>query len=197
MSYTLTRGLHPDTLAALAGHFFPAVLVYDDWAGTDVYAHTGAGAMSWDGQTWVGVSGYGGLDIPAEGPGTAAPRAKIRLAVPFDEVEATMTADIRNRVTRIYGAVTTERMGSTLIGDAFEVFNGTKQGLAEFEDVIKDDDDGREVQTTIEVELSGGPPARASATVVHSNEDQSQRFPADTIGRLWIGSEDRQRKVIW
>lgn len=189
----LKRGLHADTLAALvAGGFHPALLVYLDWPGGAVRAHTGAGDIDWGGETWTGVMGYGSVEVPAEAGGGVPSDTLLTMVVPEDQYDAVMAADIRNRPGIVYGAVTTERAGSTLVGEPFELFSGYMDGLVE----TLEDSEGRLVHV-VRVALGSGPGMRSTATVVHSHEDQSAAYPSDTIGRLLIGSRDRQLRVIW
>lgn len=192
----LTRTIHPDTLAALqSGSFHPAMLVWLDWPGEALYVHSGSGQIAWNGNTYSGVSvgdrSFGRPDIPDDGPGLVPAEATLSLVVPSDAVDEVLDAQIRNLSAAIYFAVVTERAGSTLIGEPFELFTGHMDAISE----TAQRKDGV-AQHIIRLGLGTGPSPRASASIVHSPEDQSRAYPGDTIGRLLINSAKRAERVV-
>ena len=189
----LTRDLHPDTQAALlAGGFYPVLLVELDWTDGVIRASTGFGNVDWDGHTWVGVAGFGAVQVPEEASASAPAEAVLSMVLPEDEFDTVMGADVQGLPGVIRVALVTEAGGGTLVGAPFELYSGYVDGLVEaFEDV-----DGRQMHQ-VRVLLGGGPGMRSGATVVHSHEDQQARYPGDTIGRLLINVRDRLKRVVW
>ena len=49
----------------------------------------------------------------------------------------------------------------------------------------------------LRLDLGVGPSARSAATVLHSAEDQSVKFPGDTAGRHLIEIEKRVQVMTW
>ncbi|WP_428924998.1 hypothetical protein [Marinibacterium sp. SX1] len=189
----MKRDIHPDTLAAIvSGNFHPALMVYLDWPGDPVWAHTGAGDMSWGGQDWVGVASMGGIEIPPETADGVSSETILTLVVPEEDLDAIMAADIRNRPGEIYFAVVTERAGNVLIGEPFLFYEGPMNGLAE-----RIERDGSAVYFSVRVTVGSAPGLRDAATVVHSYEHQQGEFPGDTAGRLLINSPAAAAQVVW
>lgn len=189
----LTRGLHPDTLAAIvAGNFHPGVMVELDWPNAPVHAHSGKGQFDWNGETWSGVMGYGEVNVPGETAGAVPSTALMALVVPDEDLDEVMAADIRARPGAVYAFLTTERAGNVLIGEPFELFSGNMDGLLESVQL----EDGNLINV-VRLELGSGAGMRSASTVVHSHEDQQRAYPSDTIGRLLINSIQRLVRVVW
>lgn len=188
----LRRGVHPDTLAAMQGVFHPVAMVYLDWPGTPVYAHTGAGILTWGGHDWGGVGDFGQLDMPSEQTGMQAAVAAVTLIAPADSLFELHGVEIRGMRAQIWAAVVTERGGHVIIGEPLSLFQGYMDGrrfpIAEA--------DGVRAQS-VQIQLSAGPSARVTASPYHSREDQERAYPGDTAGRLVERSRDWSRKLRW
>ncbi|MGV6848552.1 MAG: hypothetical protein ACWA5A_09250 [Marinibacterium sp.] len=167
-------------------------MVHLDWPGAAIYAHSGTGPIPWDGQTWLGAADYGAFNVPAEEVGAVTSDAILSVAVPDGELDAVMSADVLHRKGEVLGILTTERSGNVLIDEPFQLFSGTMRGLIE---MVETTDNG--LITVVRIYLGAGPCMRASATSVHSEEDQAAAFPGDTIGRLLINGPDRMKRVVW
>lgn len=189
----LIRGLDAAFAAAITGaSFYPVVMVYLDWPSGAVYAHSGAGNIAFEGQTWVGVGEFGRIDVPAEAFGIGIPEAVISLTGLAPDVLEFIDDPVRNRRARILFGATTEPGGNTLIGDPVQVFRGTA-------DSVRFGMQGQDGEITVEVQvtLRVGPPARAVASVVHTAEDQEYHHPGDTAGRHLINIERRTETIKW
>lgn len=190
------RGLHPDLLAELSGGFFPVILIEVDWPGDPAFAHTGLGAMTFNGQAYTGI-GAGSFDLalPEEGGGLSEFQGQ--LAVDYqvewfeqsgvDQEEYVLDADTQDRVVRVLFGATTERAGNVLIGDATEFFRGTMDG---FRDIQEQD------RRRLEIDLRGGPGQRSVSNVIHTNASQQDEQPGDTIMRWVEGAEKRVTGVV-
>lgn len=187
----LTRGIHADTLAALAaGGYRPGVMVHVDWPDDPVWVHSGRGTFTWDGHDWVGVMGFADLDIPADEVEGAIVRAMLSAVMPDDEMATLLAKDVRRRRVAIYSVLTTERAGAVIVGAPIEVWSGSIASLGE-----RELGEWPELETRLDVGAVSGAPARASATVTHSLEDQVRDYPADTIGRLLQRAIEKARRV--
>ena len=109
-----------------------------------------------------------------------------------DELDDYLDVDARDRDARVYFGAVTARDGNSLIGEPFEVFSGTINGL---DDMTQATDEGR--TRGVQVPLASGPSQRAKAGVYHSFQDQSSRFLGDTAGRLLINSEREGQRHRW
>lgn len=170
-------GIHPDTLAAIsAGYFYPVTLVFVDWPGDPVRVHSGLGDIEWAEQTWRGIGGFdGGLILPGDSAGLARETGAMTLGgLPADFV-AHLEADPIGRTVLVFGGAVTERAGNVLIGNPFESFAGEVTGVS---------DSQTQDRRTLSVQIASGPSQRATASTVHSYEDQIRNHPTDTAGRL-------------
>ena len=190
----LERDIDPATLAAISnpGGFFPIVLFFVDWPSDPVYAHTNLGTVSWDSQTWAGVGNVGNVSLPGDTYGMAAQEASLALLGLGDELDAYLDVDARDRAARVYFGAVTERDGNTLIGEPFEVFSGTINGLHDLTEPS-----GDQQTRGVQVPLSSGPSQRATAGVYHSYRDQISRYPGDTAGRLLINAVREGQRHRW
>ncbi len=192
----MIRGLDPDMLAALEGPFFPICLAFLDWPDAPVYAHSGVGTITWDGHEWRGVGALGNVEIPPEAAGVAAVDAMLSLAGVSADLEGFADDAIRNRTVELYmGAVAArpgDPGGTTLRGNPVSLFSGTMDGLSI---IASEGEDG--IDHEARVSVATGPSARSAATIYHTNEDQSSRYPADTAGRLVILAYAKAQKVTW
>jgi hypothetical protein len=189
-----TRDIHPETYAAITdpSGFFPIVLFHVDWPGDPLHAHTNLGSLSWDGQTWAGVGNVADLALPRDTLGMAQQKASLSLLGFGGELDALLDTDARDRSVRVLFGAVTERDGSTLIGDPFEVFTGAIDGLQDVTEAIKT---GR--TRGMAVPLVSGPSQRARSAVHHSFHDQQAAQPGDTAGRLLINSEREGLRHRW
>ncbi len=192
MAVIYRRGVGAALLAEVSKRmFFPIVLVAIDWPESGwVYAQSGKGLVSWDGHDWLGVGPLSALSIPAEAGGTAR-RAVMDLIAPPDDTGAIVTAifgeadkPVRGRLCRVYFGSVVSRGSTTLVGDPVEVFAGSIDAMrfpAERKDGV--------LYHRMRLEVATGPSATASATPVHSYEDQIAAYPGDTGGRHLISAQ--------
>ena len=193
----LKRAIHPATKAALQGVFYPVVMLHLDWPGGHVYTHSGAGTITWDGHNWLGVGKFGSIEVPGEAPGLAASQATLSLVGAPDALLDLLDAPIRNRPGQIYVALTTQPGGNVLIGDPISLFTGYMDAMR-YRLMSDEGDDGRVVvDHVVQVDLGSGPGARSSAAVLHSYEDQIEKFPGDTAGRFLINIEAEVENQRW
>lgn len=174
----LTRGASAGLIADLGGHFCPVLLTYADWPGEQIFIHSGAGALSWDGQTWMGAGKLVQFNAPQESGGLATSEASVRVAATVEDMLAERGKVIRNRSVVVYFATTTEAGGNVLKSDPVELFSGyfdSRTGS------LTRSDGG--LAHDMVLGLGVGPSARASASITHSYEDQITKFPGDTAGR--------------
>lgn len=191
----VARDINAATLAAISepAGFYPVVMVYLDWPGGAVRAHSNMGAISWDSQTWNGVGNFGGISLPGDEFGMAAQEASVALYGLGDDLDDYLDVDPRGRDAVIYFGAVTERDGNTLVGDPFPVFTGTMNGLA---DPTEPAEDGGYTRGVV-VPLSSGPSQRSRGTVYHSFEDQTRNYLGDTAGRLLINATAESRRLRW
>jgi len=190
----LKRNIDPTTLAALAQPVInPIILVFLDWPDAPVYAHSNVGPLQWASQTWAGVGEFGELQMPDESLGDMASQpAEVRLLGAPEELDNYLNDPIRNREARIYFGAVTERSGTTLIGEPFEIFVGYMDAMRENTTV-----DGGVLRRDVILTVANGPSQRSFAEVFHTYEDQKRRFPGDTAGRLTINAEAERDKLTW
>lgn len=156
---------------------YPILLVYIDWPSGVVRAHSGTGALTYDGETWIGVGELGGITIPDEAGGVVPSSAVLEIASTVDGLLAHVDeVDARGKQVDIYLGATTTPGGVTLVGVPHRFFTGSVS-KSDFD--LADD---RRI-ATLTVQVKSGQPARASAQIVHSDEDQQVTVPGDTIFR--------------
>lgn len=174
----LTRGATSGLLDDLAGHFHPVLLTFADWPGEEIRIHTGAGNLSWAGETWMGAGKLVQFAAPEEAGGLATSEATVRVAATFEEILGERGKIIRNRNVIVWFATTTEPAGNVLKTEPVELFTGyfdsRRASLARADDRLTHD---------MVLGLGVGPSARASASITHSYEDQIAQYPGDTAGR--------------
>ncbi len=189
----LTRGIHPDTLAAItAGSFVPVVLVYLDWPEGAVRVHSSAGTISFSGHDWSGIGHFGRISAPGEVAGAAQQRASLQLVGAPDEMDAYLDSPIRGRMGEIWVGVVSERSGNVLIGQPWLNYIGYMDAMR---DTIEAEDGG--VSRVITIDVANGPSQRLSTSLFHTDEDQRRSHPDDTAGRLTINSEARFARLTW
>lgn len=193
----LIRDVPPAMMTALAGVFHPVLLVYLDWPGATVRAHTGAGVITWGGYDWQGVGPFGGISVPA-GIGGSMVATEANLTLLADPMTLADYADdaIRNRDAEILFGCTVGRPrdpgGTTLVSDPVTIFRGVMDAMM-FE-VARD---GENVAHQASLTLITGQSARAPAAVYHSDEDQSRKYPGDTAGRHLVLAMAKAQKLTW
>lgn len=188
----LTRDIHPDTLAALGGVFHPILMVYLDWPGGAMRAHSGVGPITWGGNIYAGVGAFGGVEIPGESMGLAASRLSLSLLGVPPDIWDKLEAPIRNRPGKIWEGLTTKPGGNVVIGEPIELFVGVMDAMR-----YRLRKDGGDLIHAVQLDLRSGPPARAKANLFHSYESQIAEFPGDTAGRLFINAEAEAENITW
>lgn len=192
----LTRGAPPALMAALSGpYFFPVVMVDVDWPGARVRAHSNAGPITMDGETFVGVGKFGAIDIPQESFGGVPEEFSMSLTCDLPELAEYAETAIRGRAGTVYLGATATRGGSDLIG-VVDVSSGTCDGLVLRSEIVNEQ--GQTVILyTLTVTFSAGPSYRAMSALAHSDEDQRRAYPGDTAGRHLIMAQANAEKTLW
>ena len=191
------RTIDPALAAALSGASFnPIVLVYLDWPGGAVRAHSGAGSITWGGQSWSGVGKFGDISVPEES--ASGVPVDFALSVVCDLAELADYADavIRQRAGVIYLGATTTPGGNVLIGDPVAIASGTMDTSVLSLSV----DRGGAAPVTLyrlTVGMTTGPGYRSSAGIAHSHEDQSRAYPGDTAGKMLVLATARAATALW
>ncbi len=190
----LTRGIHPDALAAIAeGGFHPVSFLWLDWPGEELRLHSGHGVIGWDGHDWLGVGKAASASVPAEAMGMAAAPVKLAMAGLPPAIWEALEAPILNRPAEMWMALTRDRSGQGgIIGAPWDLYAGYM-------------DASRYVQREgaagplhqMQLDLKSGPSARAAASVFHSYDDQMLAYPGDTGGRLFINALVRAETMTW
>lgn len=189
----LSRNINPALLAAISGEsFHPVMLVWLDWPGGAVRAHSGRGDITWGGEVWVGISDASSMASGEEGIGMASTSLTLSLAAPPEEIMSRISDPIRNRQGRLYWGAVTEPKGNVLVGEPMLFYDGYMDSSAM---PIKADEEG--LTHYIEVSLSSGPGARSVASIYHTAEDQSRKYPGDTAGRHVINALARTETQRW
>lgn len=192
----LTRGVPSALLTAISGpFFFPVVMAHIDWPGAPLWAHSGRGNITWNGQTWLGVGKFGSVDIPEEVAAGIPTEFSMMLVSDFPDLEAYTNTAIKGAAAAVYMGAVTERGGNSLIG-AVEVSSGTADGMGMTVETVSDD--GRvETMFGLRVTIATGPSYRSLASIAHSHEDQSRQYPGDTAGRHLMFAQSLAEKTWW
>jgi len=189
----LMRDVPAAMMAAIEkGDFYPIAMVYLDWPGGAVRAHSGVGDLSYDGKTWRGVGGFGGIDVPAESASLVSSTATLTLLGVPPEIFDRLDDPIRNRPGEVLFGITTEPGGHVLVSDPISMFAGYMDAMRY---VIQPD--GKDLIHAVQIDLGSGPNARAKASIVHSFEDQKRKFPGDTAGRNLLNLEAYATTMTW
>jgi hypothetical protein len=177
----LTRGVDPTTLAAVAGHFCPALLANVDWPGGELLMHTGLMPLIWDSREWVAVGNMGRLDLPAEDGGLSSGGAALTWVDTVENMAEMLGVNIRGRLVKVWSAVVTQPRGNVLVGEPYRLYTGyfDRRGFPS-----RRENDS--VQYELSFGLADGVPGRSGAGFKHSAEDQAARFPGCTAGRHLI-----------
>lgn len=182
----LTRGIHPDLLAALeAGAFHPVTLVFVDWPGDPVRVHSGSGTITWGGHNWVGLHevNAGSVTLPEEAASLGMVEGALTVGGDPDKFDEVLddADDARGVAAQVWFGAVTERNGNVLIGAPFSVFSGTCGAVSDSESAEGEIDTIRRVT----VQLVSGPSQRSTGGAAHSWHDQRRIDPEDTAGR-WV-----------
>jgi hypothetical protein len=189
----LTRGIGSALLAEISkSAWFPILLVHLDWPGGAVRVHSGVGSITWGGFTWGGVGAAGRIETPGEGISGTAGRATLTLFGAPADLLTQADAQIRNRPGAIYLGAVTQPAGNVLVGDPIAMFEGFMDALR-----FTIGGEGDVIEHALQLDLGSGPSMRQMAAILHSNEDQSLRYPGDTAGRHLINIEARVSTLRW
>lgn len=189
----LMRPISAGMQAALSAPFFyPVAMVYLDWPGGVLRMHSGAGSITWGGESWSGVGGFGEVSVPDEALGGVPVEFSLSLICPFAELASYADAVIRQRAGRIYLGATTEPGMNTLVGDPVEIASGTMDTM-----VLSIETSGSTSLYQLTVGLATGPGYRTSAAIAHSHEDQSRQYPGDTAGLRLMAAMARAENTQW
>jgi hypothetical protein len=197
---TLTRGIDPVLLAALDERqtkgFFPIAFIDLDWPTGRLRMHTKRGVITWGGFDWTGVADVAALSLPAEEAGFAISPGTIYTVGPLDDLFDAVEAVIKGREAVIWWGMTETRNDTTLIGEPFQIFAGYMDGTKLKSAMTLRD--GQRVQSHgLELTLGSGPGAKVAASITHSHEDQSTKFPGDTAGRHTGLAGPNAAKLLW
>lgn len=192
----LTRGIHPDALAAITAGgagVYPVSFLWLDWPGEELRLHSGYGVISWGGHDWRGVGKAATASVPAETMGMASTPVKLAMAGLPPAIWEALEAPIRNRDGEMWMAVTRE------VEDELEIIGAPWDHYAGYMDASRYA--GREGSAgplhQMQLDLKSGPSARAAASVFHSYDDQMLAYPGDTGGRLFINALVRAETMTW
>lgn len=195
----LKRGLTTDQKTALDGIFFPALFTYVDWPEEPVYVHTSVGPIEVDEQEWLGIGKFGNMSLPPETQGVAAIEAMLSLTGVQADLNGYLDDPVRNKTVLVKVGFLTDRPGGhdglqtgTLIDGLVDLFAGIIDGMNMIDTVIE-----KGTEHELQLSVSTGVEARTNATIYHSDEDQSFKFPGDTAGRLLIFAYSNAQKLTW
>lgn len=187
----LKRGIDPVLMAKLGDRagFHPVVLISSVWPDGIVYAHSGNGNLTWAGQTWTGIANIASVNVGSESGGFVPSQAGMTITGALDTVLAYMDPAARGGAVAVHVGATTEPGGTILIGEPFQCF----AGFLDENDMVFTAADGA---AGLSVGVTSGPPARAAASISHSNEDQQSRYPGDTLfQRCAVAAAWRSRPI--
>lgn len=182
----LEREIDVNTYNALLGVFHPVVMAKIDWPDGVVYAHNNIGTIVWGGNSWLGLGQLASVSIPDEGSSLIASEASMSLAGYLEDLLDITDANSRNRLITLYIGLTTEAGGTTLVGDPIESFAGYLD-----ENEFSDSAAGVNRVHSLSFGISSGPSARARASINHTYEDQTSRYPSDELFRHVIFARSR------
>lgn len=189
----LKRGVSPELLAAVSGpSFHPVVMVYLDWPGEAIHAHSGVGTITYDGHSWLGVGQFGQVQVGAEAMSGLPVDFSLSLVCDLPELADYADAAIRQRAGAIYFGATTSPGGNALIGAPVSMATGTMDTLVMRLDFAPD-----ETVYQLSVGMRTGPGFRSSPAMTHSHEDQAARYPGDTAGLMLRAATARAEKTLW
>jgi len=189
----LTRGASAALIAALGGHFHPAILTRAEWPDGAEYRHSGFGDMSWDGQTWSGLDPLLIDTLGREELGGDTAPGQIRVAGTLAEVMALRAKAIRNHAIEVWFAAVTTPAGATLAAEPVSLFSGYFDSRTLT--ISRSDGD---MSHDLLLGVAFGPSPRASAAITHGPEDQQAAYPGDTAGRHVIHALKRAvNPPIW
>ncbi|NUM72729.1 hypothetical protein HUU40_00065 [candidate division KSB1 bacterium] len=196
----LKRGVDPVLLAALSQMSNPVLLVYLDWEGAPVYAHTGVGIIEWNGHEWEGVGKFSEIAIPEESSGLAMIEAVLTLAGVDADLQGHIDDNIQGRIAEIYVGALTDRPGGfdgkqndVLIGTPISIFTGKMDTFG-----ISTSKAGRgKVVNRAVISIATGVEARSAFSIYHNDENQRREYPDDTAGRLVILAYANAQKLTW
>lgn len=190
----LIRGLSATQKGALrASIFYPNLMVFVDWPGDPLRFNMRETDMVYQGETYYGFGPLANLALPGESQGIAADVASLSIAGVDHDLNGKMNSPVRGREVAVYMALMSSRVNGARIGDPIPLFKGTIGSMRMRTTAVSDTD----LMSTIEVDLSTGPSARAKSSIYHTDEDQRSKYPADTAGRLVILSYAKAQKLRW
>lgn len=175
---------------------YPTIAVFVDWPDDPGHTHSGVGVLRWNGYIFQGIGPAGAIRIPTEQEGLVPAVAELELVgVPDHMLEVVARQDARGRRVRLWAGLVTERAGNELVPGTglVDLFTGfiVKQRIRM--QIV----DENTIQQSLILFVGSGPRGRASASVVHSNEDQKSQYPNDTAGRHVIYSQKNARREFW
>ncbi len=182
------RDIDPATLAALSGDIHPLIMVRLDWPTGEIRAHSGTAQLTYGGELWHPVGPFGDVTVPSEGFGAVVDGATLTIIGKIEELEAEADQNARGRACEILFATATSRDGTAIIGAPISIYFGTVDATA-----LRLDLNTHRLSVT----LGGGPRDRDMASMYHSHEDQSRRFPGDTAGLRLLAATARAQKLKW
>jgi len=181
----MTRGLGATNQTEIAKTHVQVVLLCGLEFDTPIYVHTGIGSISYDGNTYLGVGDFGGVDS-------------------IEEAESISPSPLRLTLSGIDSTLIAEAMTSGRYGDRVTVYEGYRlddgslvadpwilwAGTFEFPTITLGDDNG--VTITGQHDLSKLDDASGAR---FSDEDQQRRYAGDTGFSYVADSVDKE--IIW
>lgn len=191
------RNINPDTETAFSGaYFFPILFVWVDWPGDPLRLHSGSGLVDWGGYTWKGVGSFGSVVVPEETLGGVPDEFYLSLVCSLPELVEYTDVSIRQRECSVWVGASTDPGGGSLVGTPVEMSTGTMDTM-DLDSTQSEDNGSVVTDYTLTVGVTVGPGFRVSASIVHSHEDQSHKYPGDTAGKRLVLATARAEKTFW
>lgn len=183
----LNRGFDTAFVDRLQGHFFPCLLLQADLESGTIRVHSGVGDMTWDGNTWLGLSqtvdgevlSIAKIDLPTEPEGLSQSEGVIEILSTVEGLVEVGNANNANRVLRAWTGVTDKPGGNVLLGDAQPLsrayFTSSRMNFPSGPEIGK-----------LFMGLRLGVPPRESRRLTHTDASQRLVDSTDTAGRMVV-----------
>jgi hypothetical protein len=180
MAAALRRGCDAAFLSEISkSHFHPVFIVWIDWPSDPLFAHSGVGEMSWDGQIWTGLAPVGSVSMPVEGGGIAKRETTFSLVLEEAEIADRIAETFDSSVAcKVWFGAVTKRSGNTLIGQPILAWSGYSSGMKES---VSGGDGWQEY--TLTITTTSGPSQRTIGSDRITYEVHKRDYPDDTLLR--------------
>lgn len=171
--------------ASLAQNVFTLVMGYLDFDPDPIYFHTGVGTLTWDGNDYLGVGGFGKISNIQEDLDTGSHGMTLALSgVDTDNISIALNTYYQGRLAIIYLAFLNEDFQLAI--DPMILFQGRMDNMVF--------DIGKEAEIQLNVE---SPEADWDKPAVsrYNNADQQARFPGDK--GLEFVEQSVRKEITW